>query len=59
MLTFEEITESTSELTLDDFKVDLRTRFAKKGFTIAYALTYLASTAYTTSRRSLQRKIKE
>jgi hypothetical protein len=53
MSTFEEITESTSGLTLDDFEVDLRTRFAEKGFTIAHALTYLASTGYTTSRRSL------
>jgi hypothetical protein len=53
MLTFKEITESTSELTLDDFEVDLRTRFAKKGLTIAYAITYLASTGYNTSRRLL------
>jgi hypothetical protein len=53
MLTFEEITELTLGLTLDDFKIDLRTRFAKKGFTITYALTYLVSTGYTTSRRLL------
>ena len=59
MSSSEAITESISGLTLDDYKQDLRTRFADRSFTITHALSYLASAGCITSRRTLQRRMKD
>jgi hypothetical protein len=51
--------EESEELTLSDFEHDLRTRFDVRTFTIDQAVTYLASAGCQTSRRTLQRKMKD
>jgi hypothetical protein len=51
--------EESNELTMSDFEDDLYIRFSERAPTIAIAVNYLSSFGIQTSRRNLQRKMKE